>query len=58
MDINTIRTMVTLAAFGAFLGIVWWAYGPSRRERFERDARMVFDDSEPMARTEQNGERQ
>ena len=46
MDINTLRNIMTLLAFGAFLGIVWWAYGPSRRERFERDARLVFDDNE------------
>ena len=42
-DINTLRTLVTLLAFAAFLGIVWWAYAPSRRDRFERDAQLVFD---------------
>ena len=47
MDINLIRTLVTLLALAAFLGIVWWAYAPSRKLRFERDARMVFDDHEP-----------
>lgn len=46
MDINTLRTLITLLAFGAFLGIIWWAYGPARKERFERDARMLFDDNE------------
>ena len=44
MDINTLRTLMTVLGFATFLGIVWWAYGPSRKERFERDARMVFDD--------------
>ena len=58
MDINTIRTMVTLAAFLAFLGIVWWAYGPSRRDRFERDGRLVLEESELPARADKNGERQ
>ncbi len=46
MDINTLRNIVTLLAFGTFLGIVWWAYGPSRRERFEQDARLVFDEND------------
>ena len=36
MDINLIRTLVTLAAMGAFLGIVWWAYAPSRRDAWQR----------------------
>jgi cytochrome c oxidase cbb3-type subunit 4 len=46
MDINTLRNLMTLLAFGAFLGIIWWAYSPSRRDRFEQDARLVFDESE------------
>ena len=36
MDINLIRTLVTLAAMAAFLGIVWWAYAPSRRDAWQR----------------------
>ena len=47
MDINLIRSLLTVAAFVAFLGIVWWAYAPSRHERFERDARLPFDETEP-----------
>ena len=46
MDINTVRTIVTLLAFATFLGIVWWAFGASRKARFEADARLVFDDGE------------
>jgi len=46
MDINLVRSLVTLAAFAAFLGIVWWAYAPGRKERFERDARLPFEDGE------------
>ena len=44
MDINFLRTLMTALAFIAFAGVVWWAFGPSRRERFERDARLVLDD--------------
>ena len=44
MDINLIRSLVTVAAFAAFIGIVWWAYAPARRGRFEADAQLPFDD--------------
>lgn len=44
MDINLLRSLVTVAALAAFLGIVWWAYAPSRRARFEQDARLALDD--------------
>lgn len=58
MDINTIRMTVTLMAFFSFLGIVWWAYGPSRKERFDRDARMVLDEPDSPAQNATIGERQ
>ena len=51
MDINLIRTLVTVLAFASFLGIVWWAYAPSRKSRFECDAKLVFDDAEPPPAT-------
>jgi cytochrome c oxidase cbb3-type subunit 4 len=44
IDVNLLRSLVTVAALAAFLGIVWWAYAPSRRARFERDARLALDD--------------
>ena len=47
MDINLIRTLVTVLALATFAGIVWWAYAPSRKSRFEDDARLVFDDADP-----------
>ena len=50
MDINFLRTLMTVLAFTTFLGIVWWAFGPSRRERFEQDAKLVFDEDEGGAR--------
>ena len=42
MDINLLRSIVTIASLAAFLGIVWWAYGPARKARFERDALLPF----------------
>jgi cytochrome c oxidase cbb3-type subunit 4 len=47
MDINLIRSLVTVAAFLAFLGIVWWAYSPARRQRLEEAGRSVLEEHEP-----------
>lgn len=41
-----LRSLVTLAAFTAFLGIVWWAYAPVRKSRFDEDGRLPFDGEE------------
>ncbi len=38
--------MITVAVFAAFVGIVWWAYAPERKSRFERDALLPFDKDE------------
>jgi cytochrome c oxidase cbb3-type subunit 4 len=46
MEINILREAVLVLALLSFAGIVWWAYGPSRRARFERDAASVFDDDD------------
>ena len=46
MDINLLRALVTVAALVAFLGIVWWAYAPARKSRFERDALLPFGEDE------------
>jgi len=44
MDINLLRIAVTLAAFAAFLGVVWWAYKPSRKARLERAAHSILEE--------------
>jgi cytochrome c oxidase cbb3-type subunit IV len=46
MDLDLIRSLVSVAAFAAFLGIVWWAYGSARRSRFDADALLPFSDEE------------
>lgn len=46
MDINLIRSLITLLAFCIFLGIVWWAYGAGQRENFRQAALLPFDDDE------------
>ena len=40
MDLNLLRTILTVAAFAAFLAIAWWAYAPSRRSRWEEKGRL------------------
>lgn len=47
MDIDFARSLVTVAALATFLGILWWAYGSARKQRFERDALLPFDEPGP-----------
>jgi len=49
MDTILIHSIWTVTSLAVFLGIVWWAYAPAHRERFERDAQMVFDEPEQPA---------
>jgi len=46
MDINDVRGLGTVFALIAFSGIIWWAYGSSRRDRFEEDGNIPFDDDD------------
>jgi cytochrome c oxidase cbb3-type subunit 4 len=43
MDINTLRTLVTLASFAVFIGILCWAYSPKRSEDFSQAAQLPFE---------------
>jgi cbb3-type cytochrome oxidase subunit 3 len=54
MDIDSIRSAVTVLSLMAYAGIAVWAYMPSHRARFDRDALMPFshrDDAPEVART-------
>ena len=46
MDINDVRSLITVASLVAFLGIVVWAYSAKRRARFDEAARSVLDESD------------
>ncbi|MGW8183041.1 MAG: cbb3-type cytochrome oxidase subunit 3 [Burkholderiales bacterium] len=46
-DLNLARSIVTVAAFVTFVGIVIWAWSGARRERFEAAARLPLEDDEP-----------
>ncbi|MES2413714.1 MAG: cbb3-type cytochrome c oxidase subunit 3 [Pseudomonadota bacterium] len=42
MDINVLRSLVTVAAFVVFIGILAWAYQPSRKTQFDDAAQLPF----------------
>ena len=56
MDISDLRAVVTVASFLAFIGIVWWAYGASRKPGFDRAARSVLEEDDGVG-DEIGGER-
>jgi len=39
---SLIGTITTVLSFAAFLGVLWWALGRSRRERFAAAAQAPF----------------
>ena len=51
MDINQLRTVITVLSLIAFIGIVWWAWGRSRQARFDEAARLPFADDEIARRS-------
>ncbi|MBX3610280.1 MAG: cbb3-type cytochrome c oxidase subunit 3 [Hydrogenophaga sp.] len=44
MDINTLRSVVTVISLLAFLGIVVWAWSRRNQARFEEAAQLPFQD--------------
>jgi len=50
MDINDLRSLFTVLLFGAFIGIVAWAYSSKRKQAFDEAARLPLDDDAPAAR--------
>ena len=42
MDINLMRSLVTVAAFAGFVSILVWAYRPSRKAQFDEAAQLPF----------------
>ena len=43
MDINLLRSIVTVVAFVVFIGIVIWAWSRRNQARFEEAARLPFE---------------
>ena len=54
MDINDLRSIITVSGLLCFLAIVWWAYGKSSQKGFEEAANLPFaehDDQDAASRT-------
>lgn len=46
MDINDVRSIVTVVAFAVFIAIVLWAYSDRSKEAFDQAARLPFDEDD------------
>ncbi len=46
MDINVLRSAVTLVAFLAFVGLLVWSCMPARQKEFDEAAALPFKDEE------------
>lgn len=46
MDINDLRSIVTVVSLFTFLGIIWFAYTKSNKDRFDEAAQLPFADDE------------
>ncbi len=43
MDINTLRSLATVASFVIFIAIFWWAWSKRRAEDFAEAANLPFE---------------
>jgi cytochrome c oxidase cbb3-type subunit 4 len=55
MDLNTLRSIVTVVSFIAFLAIVFWAYSPRKTRAFEEAAALPFREERGEASNTENG---
>lgn len=51
MDVNILRSIITVVCFVAFIGIVFWAYSGRQRERFDQAANLPFADNDMQRNT-------
>lgn len=49
MDINELRSLITVAGLLCFLAIIFWAYSSERRNDFAEAANLPFNDPEELA---------
>lgn len=52
MDVNDLRSLITVLGLACFLAIAVWAYSPGRKAHFEEAANLPFldDDDSPAPR--------
>jgi cytochrome c oxidase cbb3-type subunit IV len=46
MELNLLRSLVTLISLAVFAGIVYWAFNRNNRARFDEAASLPFDDDD------------
>jgi cytochrome c oxidase cbb3-type subunit 4 len=46
MDINDLRSLMTVLSLLTFVGIVLWAYSSRRKQAFDEAAHLVFDEED------------
>ncbi|MEJ5211422.1 MAG: cbb3-type cytochrome c oxidase subunit 3 [Burkholderiales bacterium] len=46
MDINDLRSLMTVVSLLTFVGIVLWAWSSRRKAAFDEAARLVFDEED------------
>jgi cbb3-type cytochrome oxidase subunit 3 len=49
MDLNTIRSAITLIGFIAFIGIVWWVFAPRNRAALRAASLIPFESEDNKA---------
>lgn len=57
MDITDFRSLATVLCAIAFTAVVWWAYGPSRKEQFDEAAKLPFLEDDETAGQDTNAYR-
>jgi cytochrome c oxidase cbb3-type subunit 4 len=48
MDVNDLRSIITVACFLLFVGIVCWAWSGKRKADFDAAARLPLDDDQSL----------
>lgn len=56
MDINDLRSIITVLMFFAFIGIVWWAFSARRKDAYEAAARIPLEDDLPIEKGQGAGQ--
>jgi cytochrome c oxidase cbb3-type subunit 4 len=49
MDINDLRSLITVLSMLCFAGIVWWAYSGRRKQAYEEAAMLPLEDDPPAS---------
>ncbi|THF64390.1 cbb3-type cytochrome oxidase subunit 3 [Pseudothauera rhizosphaerae] len=55
MELNDLRTIVTVLGFLCFVGICAWAYSKHAKAGFDEAARLPLTDDDPPDQTDRQG---